>query len=141
MISEDNLLNVMRPARYIGEEWNAVKKDLSKINFSVCLCFPEVYDVGMSNLGIRILYDILNSRKGLACERAFCPWPDYQNILRNSFSKLSSLESKIPLKDFDLLGFSVNNELNYTNILSMLSLSGIPFLSKDRGEEFPLIIA
>ena len=139
-LSDDNLINVMRPGRYIGHEWNIVKKDLSKIKFSVCLCFPEVYEVGMSNLGIRVLYDILNSKKDLVCERAFCPWPDLKGVLINNSLKLCSLESTIPLNNFDLLGFSLNNELNYTNILSMLSLGGIPFMSKDRASNFPLII-
>jgi radical SAM family uncharacterized protein len=141
MLSDDILLNVMRPGRYTGCEWNVINKDRSKIKFSACLCFPEVYDVGMSNLGIRILYDILNAPKDLACERAFCPWPDYQKVLKDNSLKLTSLESNMPLKDFDLLGFSVNNELNYTNILSMFSLSGIPFMAKDRDKGFPLIIA
>ena len=141
MSYDDILMDVMRPGRYIGQEWNMVKKDLSKVKFSVCLCFPEVYDVGMSNLGIRILYDIINSKKDLVCERAFCPWPDFDEALRKNSLKLTSLESKIVLGDFDLLGFSLNNELNYTNILSMLSLSGIPFMSKDRKDSFPLIIA
>jgi len=141
MPSEDILLNVMRPARYIGREHNAVNKNPAKIKFNICLCFPEVYDVGMSNLGIRILYDILNLRKDLSCERAFCPWPDYQKVLRDNSLGLSSLESGTPLEKFDLLGFSVNNELNYTNILSMFSLNGIPFAAKERGGNFPLIIA
>ena len=140
MSYDDILMDVMRPGRYIGQEWNMVKKDLSKVKFSVCLCFPEVYDVGMSNLGIRILYDIINSKKDLVCERAFCPWPDFDKALRKNSLKLTSLESKIVLGDFDLLGFSLNNELNYTNILSMLSLSGIPFMSKNRKDSFPLII-
>ncbi|MDD5355472.1 MAG: TIGR03960 family B12-binding radical SAM protein [Candidatus Omnitrophica bacterium] len=141
MSFEDILLNVMRPARYIGREHNAVNKNPARIKFNACLCFPELYDIGMSNLGIRILYDILNSRKDLACERAFCPWPDYQKVLKDNSLKLTSLESGTPLGKFDLLGFSVNNELNYTNILSMFSLSGIPFTAKERGAGFPLIIA
>jgi len=141
MLFNDNLINVMRPGRYIGREWNVIKKNLSKIKFSICLCFPEVYEVGMSNLGIRILYNILNSKKDLLCERAFCPWPDFKEILINNSLKLNSLESNIPLNNFDLLGFSLNNELNYTNVLNMLSLSGIPFMSKDRTSDFPLVIA
>lgn len=141
MLGEDILIKVRRPGRYTGGEWNIVKKNLSRIKFSVCLCFPDVYEVGMSHLGIRILYDILNSRKDLLCERAFCPWPDYKQALLNNSLKLTSLESKIPLRDFDLLGFSLNSELSYTNILTMLSLGGIPFMSKERAADFPLIIA
>ena len=140
MLSDDALINVRRPGRYIGHEWNVVKKNLSKIKFSFCLCFPEVYEIGMSHLGIRILYDILNSKKDVLCERAFCPWPDFKEALIKNSSKLSSLGSDIPLREFDILGFSLNSELNYTNILTMLSLSNIPFMSKDRTANFPLII-
>lgn len=140
MLLEDVLINVTKPGRYINHEWNSIRKDLSKIKLSFCLCFPEVYEIGMSHLGIRILYDILNSKKDVVCERAFCPWPDFKEALVRNSMKLSSLESNTPLKDFDILGFSINNELNYTNILTMLSLSGIPFFSKDRNENFPLII-
>jgi hypothetical protein len=140
MLSAETLIKVRRPGRYLGHEWNMVKKDLSKINFSFCLCFPEVYEIGMSHLGMRILYDVLNAKKGLFCERAFCPWPDYKEALISNSAKLSSLESDTPLNKFDMLGFSVNNELNYTNILAMLSLSGIPLMSKDRPDNFPLVI-
>lgn len=140
MLSADTLLNSRRPGRYIGHEWNAIKKNPSKVKLTFCLCFPEVYEIGMSHLGIRILYDIINSKKDLSCERAFCPWPDYKETLRNSSSKLSSLESDTSLNEFDILGFSVNNELNYTNILSMLSLGGVPLMSKDRPSNFPLVI-
>lgn len=141
MLSEDILINVRRPGRYIGQEWNTARKDLSKIKFSVCLCFPDVYEVGMSHLGVRILYDILNSQKDLFCDRVFCPWPDFKEALVRNCLKLSSLESDMPLRDFDLLGFSLNSELSYTNILTMLSLSGIPFMSNERQDSFPLIIA
>ncbi|MDD5006081.1 MAG: TIGR03960 family B12-binding radical SAM protein [Candidatus Omnitrophica bacterium] len=140
MLSRDILMKAMRPGRYTGQEWNAVKKDHSKVKLTSCLCFPEIYEVGMSNLGVRILYDVLNSQRDLLCERAFCPWPDFQQVLKESSLKLSSLESGIPLRDFDVIGFSVNNELNYTNVLTMLSLSDIPFMSKDRTSGFPLII-
>lgn len=140
MLPVETLINVRRPGRYVGSEWNMVRKDLSKVRLSFCLCFPEVYEIGMSHLGVRILYDILNSRKDLLCERAFCPWPDYKEALLRNASKLSSLESDVPLGEFDILGFSVNNELNYTNVLSMLSLAGIPLLSKHRTGKFPLVI-
>jgi len=140
MLPVDVLINVRRPGRYIGHEWNVIKKNPSKVKLSLCLCFPEVYEIGMSHLGIRILYDILNSKKDLLCERAFCPWFDYKEALQKHSLKLSSLENDIPLNEFDILGFSLNNELNYTNFLSMLSLSGIPFLSKDRSKDFPLIV-
>jgi radical SAM family uncharacterized protein len=135
-----SLISVRRPGRYIGREWNIPEKNPSKIKLSICLCFPEVYEVGMSHLGLRILYDILNSKKEILCERSFCPWPDFKQLLLSENSTLSSLESDIPLRDFDILGFSINNELNYTNILTMLSSGGIPFKSKDRDNSFPLII-
>jgi radical SAM family uncharacterized protein len=140
MLSAQTLIEVRRPGRYVGSEWNAVRKDFSKIKLSFCLCFPEVYEIGMSHLGIRILYDVLNSKKEYLCERAFCPWPDYKQALQKNSAKLSSLESDVPLAEFDILGFSVNNELNYTNILSMLSLGGIPLMSRDRENKYPLII-
>lgn len=141
MLSHDMLMGTMRPGRYIDHEWNVVKKDLSKAAVRVCLCFPDVYEVAMSHVGIRILYEVINAVKGVACERAFCPWPDFAKALSMHSRVLASLESQVPLKDFDIVGFSVNNELNYSNIVSMLSLGAIPFRAAERGPEFPLIIA
>lgn len=141
MLSHDMLMSSMRPGRYIDHEWNVIRKNFSKMLVRVCLCFPDVYEVAMSHLGIRILYDVINSRKGVVCERAFCPWPDMRKVLSMNVLELTSLESKVPLRKFDILGFSVNNELNYSNILSMLSLSKIPFKASERTLEFPLIIA
>lgn len=141
MLSHDILINTLRPGRYIDHEWNATKKDTSRTKFSVCLCYPEVYEVGMSHLGIRILYEIINSKKDLVCERVFCPWPDLGNLLIKNSIELTSLESGISLNNFDLLGFSINNELNYSNILTMFSLSNLPLLREERRNNFPLIIA
>ncbi len=136
-----DLNTVRRPARYIGNELNVVKKDLAKIKLRSVLCFPDVYEVGMSNLGIRILYEVINAQEEQICDLVFNPWTDMQEALRSNNMKLSSLEYKIPIKDFDLLGFSLAYELNYTNILDILDLSGIPILACDRNLDFPLIIA
>jgi len=140
MIEDKLLLSNLKPGRYIGHEWNVTKKDFSRVKLSVCLSFPDIYDIGMSNLGVRILYDILNSRHDIACERVFCPWPDFAKTLRDNSLELSSLESQTPISKFDIVGFSIDNELNYTNILSILSLSNIPLYAKDRPIGSPLII-
>jgi len=140
-LSHKALNSVMRPGRYIGAEWNMTKKDSCKVKFHACLCFPEIYDLGMSHLGFRILYDVLNSKRDIFCERSFCPWPDFKKQIKDHKIKLSSLETNTPLSDFDLIGFSINNELNYSNILSMLDLAGIPLMAKERQGKLPLVIA
>lgn len=141
MMLEDILLNVKKPARYIGGEWNSTKKDPSKCSVSVALCFPEVYEVGMSNLGFRIIYGILNEREDILCERVFAPWPDMEEQMRKNGISLFSLESRIPLRKFDILGFSLSYELTYTNVLNMLDMAGIPLFSKQRGDSDPIVIA
>lgn len=135
------LLLVSKPIRYLGGEVNSIKKDLSQVKLRFCLAFPDVYEVGMSHLGIHILYHILNNRKEILCERAFAPWVDMERVLRDKKISLCSLESSLPLGQFDLVGFSLQYELNFTNLLNMLDLSHIPFFSKDRDERFPLLIA
>jgi radical SAM family uncharacterized protein/radical SAM-linked protein len=132
---------VSKPVRYLGREVNAVRKDPSGVKLKFCLAFPDVYEVGMSHLGIQILYHILNSKEGVACERVFAPWIDMEKILREKRIPLSSLESSTPLHQFDILGFSLQYELCFTNLLNMLDLSNIPLLSKDRDDRFPLILA
>ncbi|NWF92493.1 MAG: TIGR03960 family B12-binding radical SAM protein [Syntrophaceae bacterium] len=132
---------VSRPVRYLGQEINAVRKDPDQVKLRFCLAFPDAYEVGMSHLGIQILYSILNGKKEVACERVFAPWVDMERVLREKRSPLSSLESSIPLDRFDILGFSLQYELSFTNVLNMLDLSGIPFFSKERDDRFPLIIA
>ncbi|MEW6376354.1 MAG: TIGR03960 family B12-binding radical SAM protein [Thermodesulfobacteriota bacterium] len=132
---------VSRPVRYLGQEVNSIKKDLSQVRLKFCLAFPDVYEVGMSHLGIQILYHLINGKKGVACERAFAPWVDMEKVLREKKFPLSSLESSIPLHQFDIVGFSLQYELCFTNVLNMLNLSNIPFFSKERDERFPLIIA
>ncbi len=132
---------VSKPVRYLGREINAINKDPSEARLKFCLAFPDVYEVGMSHLGIQILYHILNERKEIVCERVFAPWIDMEKLLREHHRPLSSLESSIPLFQFDILGFSLQYELCFTNILNILDLSQIPLFSKDRDERFPLIIA
>jgi radical SAM family uncharacterized protein/radical SAM-linked protein len=132
---------VSKPVRYLGQEIHSIKKDPAEVKLKFCLAFPDVYEVGMSHLGIQILYHILNTRKGVGCERAFAPWVDMERVLREKRIPLSSLESSLPLNQFDILGFSLQYELCFTNLLNMLDLSDIPLLSKDRDDRFPIILA
>ena len=132
---------VRRPSRYIGGEINQIQKDLAQCDLTVALCFPDVYEVGMSHTGLMIIYDIINKMEGVAAERVFTPWIDAEKILREKGIGLFSLESKAALKSFDIVGFSLTNELCYTNVLNMLDLGGVNIRSKDRGEDDPLIIA
>lgn len=134
-------MSVMKPARYIGGEKGSVVKDLSKVDVSICLCFPDTYEIGMSHLGLRILYDLINRRTEYAAERVFSPWTDMDERMRATGIPLFSLETRTPVKDFDILGFSIQYELSYTNVLNILSLANIPLRSADRGSEHPLIIA
>src|SRR5574340_638040 len=121
---KDFLPLVKKPARYIGGEVNSVKKDFSSVALRIGLGFPDAYEVGMSHLGIQILYQILNSREDIACERVFAPWTDMEALLRKKGVKLSTLESGIPLNELDIMGFSLQYELSYTNVLNMLDLGG-----------------
>ncbi len=132
---------VRKPGRYIGGEINQVKKDLARCELTVALCFPDVYEIGMSHTGLAIIYDCLNKIESVAAERAFAPWLDAEKTLREKDIPLFSLESKASLKSFDIVGFSLTNELCYTNVLNMLDLGGINIRSRDRGEDAPLIIA
>lgn len=138
---EDILKQVERPGRYIGGEWNETKKNPAKVEAKIALIFPDVYEIGMSYLGQKILYHVLNSRPSFLAERVFAPWPDMEEKLRSRKMPLLSLENKIPLGEFDILGFSLLYELNYSNILTILELAGIPFYSEEREEDFPLVIA
>jgi len=132
------LARVEKPARYIGGEWNSIVKERADVRFA--LLFPDVYEIGMSHLGSRILYHVLNGEEGVACERAFAPWPDMERALTEENERLFSLETKRPLGEFDVLGFSLLYEMCYTNILQMLDLSGVPLRSAGRGEDDPLVI-
>lgn len=134
-----NLLSVEKPARYMGGEMGSVRKDQAELRFA--LAFPDVYEVGMSHLGLRILYHVLNGAEGVAAERVFAPWPDMEAQLKESGESLATLESGTPLADCDIIGFTLQYELSYSNIVNMLRLAGIPLLSADRSEMLPLIIA
>lgn len=138
---EDILLQVNKPARYIGKEWNAAKKDFDRAYIRFALCFPDLYEVGMSNLGMKILYGLLNSIMDTTCERVFHPAQDLESRMRDNSLKIFSLESQKKLTDFDIIGFSLGYELNYTNVLNILNLAGIPLLSSMRNDDFPLVIA
>ena len=138
---EDILLGIHRPAQYLGNEYNASKKDLKSSKLSFALGFPDLYEVGMSNLGLRIIYGVLNKIPDLACERFFAVEPDMQVALKASNRRLFSWESHQELICFDFLGFSLGSELNYTNVLNILDLAGLPLESKLRNQDFPLVIA
>lgn len=142
MLNLYDLLNqVTRPGRYSGGEWNTTIKDWGSVRLHFALIYPDAYEIGMSNLAIPILYDILNSQPDILAERAFAPWTDMENILRSRGQPLFSLESKRPLKDFDAIGFSLGYELTYTNVLNILDLADIPPLNTERDDSYPLIIA
>src|SRR5262245_9636867 len=138
---EGILDTVERPTRYIGGEWNSVVKDHRDARVTIALCYPDLYEIGMSHLGFRILYSLLNRREEFAAERAFCPWPDMQVALRRQGLPLASIETDTPLAQFDVLGFSLQYELTFTNVLAMLDLAGVPIRTSDRGQEHPLVIA
>lgn len=131
-ITSEMLMSVEKPARYTGGEVNMVKKDPSKVKVRYAICFPDVYEVAMSHLGIRILYHLLNERKDTYCERVYAPWVDMEEAMRKNNVPLYALETGDPLSDFDLAGFTLQYEMSYTNIINMLDLSGIPLYAKDR---------
>ena len=135
------LSRVQKPARYTGGEYNAVVKDRRSVDTRVALYFPDTYEIGMSNLGVRILYGLMNEQEGVWCERVFAPWGDMEAEMRREGLSLYGLESGDPISGFDVIGFSLGYELAYTNVLNMLDLAGLPLRTADRGEESPLIIA
>lgn len=139
-LSDEILLTVDKPARYIGNEINMVEKDLNDIDIRFCMCFPDVYEIGMSHLGIQILYDMFNRREDTYCERVYSPWVDLDKIMREKNIPLFALESQDPVKDFDFLGITLQYEMCYTNILQVLELSQIPIYAKDRTEEHPFVL-
>src|SRR3954471_24656464 len=133
------LAAVEKPARYIGGEHGQRRKDWFSVQCRFCLAFPDLYDIGMSHLGFRILYKLLNDHGAVLAERCYTPWVDMQRELRAHGELLRSLESSRPLSDFDIVGFSLQYELTYTNVLTMLELGGIPLRSRQRGDRDPLI--
>lgn len=134
------LLKVQKPSRYVGGEVNAVVKDKSKVDIRFAFCFPDTYDIGMSHLGIKILYSLKNSVPNYWCERVFMPLPDMEEQMRKNDIPLYGLESLDPIKDFEFIGFTLQYELCYTNILSMLDLAGVPVFAKDRKDLFPIVM-
>lgn len=139
-LSDEILLSVDKPARYIGGEVNSVMKDPEKVDIRFAMCFPDVYEISMSHLGLQILYDMFNRRDDVYCERVFSPWVDLDRIMREKNIPLFALESQDPVKDFDFLGITLQYEMCYTNILQVLELSGIPLHADERGEEDPIVI-
>ncbi len=140
-LDDSLLLKVEKPAKYTGNEWNMVKKDPASVAVRFAFCFPDDYEIGMSHLGMKILYHILNKREDTYCERAFAPWVDMEAVLRENGLPLYTLETFTPLSEFDLVGFTLQYEMSYTNILNMLDLGGIPPLVKDRTEGMPFVLA
>lgn len=132
-----DLLRFQKPSRYINREWNSIHRDGQ---LRIALCFPDLYEIGMSHLGLKILYEVLNSMKDVSAERVFAPWPDMEAYLRRHNIPLFSLEGKRPLKDFDIIGFSLQYELSITTVLNILDLSDIPILREER-KGLPLVIA
>jgi len=141
LVLERLLKDVQKPARYVGGEYNQVVKDKSAVDVRIAFCFPDTYEIGMSNLGLRIMYGLLNSIDGVWCERVFAPWCDMEEQMRKGGVPLYGLESGDPIKDFDIVAFSLGYELAYTNMLNMLDLAGIPLRSSERPDSSPLVIA
>ena len=132
---------VTKPARYTNNEVNAQHKEWSEDKITMALAFPDIYDVGMAHLGFKILYSIINGRRDAVAERVYAPWVDMQQLMLEHNIPLSALESGHDLRDFDLVGFTLQHELSYTNILKMLDLAGIPRRTSQRGEDDPLVVA
>lgn len=140
-LTDHILYKVEKPSRYVGGELNQVVKNPKEVDIRFAFCFPDVYEVGMSHLGTRILYHTINERKDTYCERVFAPWPDMEAQLRENKIPLMSLETKDPLTEFDILGFTLQYEMSYTNILNMLDMAGITYRASERGEDEPIIMA
>lgn len=139
-LSDEILLTIDQPARYIGGELNMIKKDPASVDIRFAMCFPDVYEIGMSHLGIQILYDMFNRRDDVYCERVYSPWPDLHRIMKEKQIPLFALESQDPIRDFDFLGITIQYEMCYTNILQILDLSRIPIHASERGEDMPIVI-
>ena len=140
-IYEELLPKVEKPGRYIGTEWNSIHKNTSEADIRFAFCFPDVYEVGMSHLGMKILYHLLNDQKDIFCERVFAPWPDMEEEMRKNSIKLFGLESRDFIESFDFVGFTLQYEMSYTNIVNMLDLSAIPIRSEERKEGHPFVVA
>ena len=139
-LSDEILMKIDKPARYIGNELNSVKKNKDEVSIRFAMCFPDVYEIGMSHLGIQILYDMFNKKEDVWCERVYSPWPDLHRIMKEERIPLFGLESQEPVKDMDFLGITIQYEMCYTNILQILDLSQIPLLAAERDEDCPIVI-
>ena len=139
-LNDEILLNIEKPARYIGGEVNSVMKGKGKVDIRFAMCFPDVYEIGMSHLGIQILYDMFNRREDVWCERVYSPWTDLDQIMRTKKIPLFALESQDPVREFDFLGITIQFEMCYTNILQILDLSQIPLYASQRTENDPIVI-
>ena len=139
---EQLLTTVQKPGRYSGGEVNQVVKDKTTVDVRFAFCFPDTYEVGMSHLGMKILYSLLNSREDIWCERVFAPWGDFERVMRENDIELYGLESRDSIKNFDFIGFTLQYELSYTNVLYMLDLAKVPLRSRDRNDwSFPIVVA
>lgn len=139
-LSDEILMKIDKPARYIGNELNSVMKNTSEVDIRFAMCFPDVYEIGMSHLGIQILYDMFNKREDTWCERVYSPWPDLHKIMKEENIPLFALESQEPIKNFDFIGITLQYEMCYTNILQILDLAQIPLCAKDRTDDLPIVI-
>lgn len=139
-LSDEILIKIEKPARYIGNEVNMIVKNPADVDVRFCMCFPDVYEIGMSHLGIQILYDMFNKRSDTYCERVYSPWIDLDRIMREKNIPLFAIESQDPIKDFDFLGITLQYEMCYTNVLQVLDLSGIPLIATERNEDDPIVI-
>ena len=139
-LNDEILLSIEKPARYIGGEVNSVMKDKDQVDIRFAMCFPDVYEIGESHLGIKILYDMFNRREDVWCERVYSPWTDLDRVMREKDIPLFALESQDPVREFDFLGITIQFEMCYTNILQVLDLSRIPLHACDRSEEDPIVI-
>ena len=138
-LDDEILLSIEKPARYIGNEVNSIMKNKNEVDIRFAMCFPDVYEIGMSHLGIQILYDMFNRRDDVWCERVYSPWTDLDTIMRKEGIPLFALESQDPIREFDFLGITIQFEMCYTNILQILELSQIPLHSCDRAENDPIV--
>ena len=139
-LSDEILMQIEKPARYIGNELNSIVKDKNTIDIRVAMVFPDVYDIGMSHLGIQILYDMFNRREDTWCERVYSPWPDLHAIMKEKKIPLFGLESQEPIKNFDFIAMTLQYEMCYTNVLQILDLAQTPLLASERGEDDPIVI-
>ena len=140
-LTDEILRKVQKATRYIGGEWNSIIKNRDDVKATFAFCFPDVYDIGMSHLGLRILYDVLNKNEDIYCERVFAPWTDMEDVMREKNIPLFSLETRTPISEFDVIGFTLQYEMCYTNVLNMLDLGNVPLRSVDRTDNDPIVCA